>query len=232
MIKRQATGGLDKSQSFGEVIIDHREVRDSRERHWGAILTFEGQPVHVNSDKNINDVKFNDVADTMTAGLYFVQMLDFSPFKSEKCILLCSNDGALAGQPGWQFDSKWGVGTKVSLRSRESLGDMGDSVDEIMEVGLHYRYNEYKTGIGQGNVMPRGTLSLGLGYWNDYEDYLGVTDNKYRWRFLVRGEYRLNQEIPLYLGFKGNIGNGADAIAAYLSLRIHTNKLIGLLTDH
>ena len=72
-----ATGGLDKSQSFGEVIIDHREVRNNRERHWGAILTFEGQPVHVNSDKNINNIKFNDVADTMTAGLYFAQMLDF-----------------------------------------------------------------------------------------------------------------------------------------------------------
>ena len=140
--------------------------------------------------------------------------------------------GTKDGDKYTHYSSKWGWGGKLSMRSRESYDTKKDAIDPIAEIGLHYRYDEHNGVTDYGNVMPKGTLSFGVGYWHNYEEYLA--QDAYvgnRWRILVRGEYRLSDEVPAYLGFKGNLGQGPDNLGVYLSLRMKSDKLLGLLTD-
>lgn len=202
--------GFNNSQAFAEIILDKRVFLDSgRKIHWGTMLTFEGQPINTEKTKSPSEVEFNDVADTLTAGIYAIYM-----FKN--------NDHS-------NYEDGWGAAGRISLRSRESIGEKKDTLDEIAEIGIHYRYNTTVT--KYGNVMPRATLSIGGGYWNNYEEYMSESNSDLRYRFLFRGEYRLAENTPIYLGIRGNTGKGADNIAVYLSLRMSTNKLLGLLSD-
>jgi hypothetical protein len=165
-------------------------------------------------------------------------MFDHVPKESNDSMLrnfLAPKEGKIIGAEGdkyTHYSSKWGWGGKVSMRARESLGEKKDSVDPIAELGLHYRYDEHNGALGVGNVMPKGTLSFGLGYWFNYEEYLSSDASKSsRLRYLVRGEYRLSDTVPAYLGFKGNFGSGPDSLGVYLSLRMKSEELLGLLSD-
>jgi hypothetical protein len=231
-----ASNGLSKSQAFGEVIADYRSVDERKnEIHWGAFMSLEGQPVNNADAPNVRSIEFNDVANTLTTGIYYINMFDqvgassrWSFFNPKEGQIF----GTKVGDKYTHYSSKWGWGGKLSMRSRESLGAKKDAIDPIAEIGLHYRYDEHNGVTDYGNVMPKGTLSFGLGYWHNYEEYLA--QDAYvgnRWRFLVRGEYRLSDEVPAYLGFKGNLGQGPDNLGVYLSLRMKSDKLLGLLTD-
>lgn len=231
-----ASNGLSKSQAFGEVIADYRSVdKEKNEIHWGAFISLEGQPINSDEAPAVSDIEFNDVANTLTTGIYYIDMFDRATTDDSWDNFFAPKHGRIIGATDEKYkyySSKWGWGGKLSMRSRESFGDKKDAIDPIAELGLHYRYDEHDGKLGVGNVMPKGTLSFGLGYWHNYEEYLAQdADTENRLRFLIRGEYRLSDEVPAYLGFKGNLGKGPDNLGVYLSLRMKSDKLLGLLTD-
>lgn len=230
------SSGLSKTQAFAEVIADYRSVElKKNEIHWGAFISLEGQPVNRADAAAVNDIEFNDVAHTLTSGVYYIDIFDRSSEGSSWSKFFEPKEGKIRGSKDSKYtdySSKWGWGAKVSMRARESFDDKKDAIDPIGEFGLHYRYDEHNGLLGDGNVMPKGSLSFGIGYWHNYEEYLSqFSSTGNRWRYLVRGEYRLSELVPAYLGFKGNLGSGPDNLGVYLSLRMKSDKLLGLLTD-
>lgn len=230
------SSGLSKTQAFAEVIADYRsEDINKNEIHWGAFISLEGQPVNRADASAVNDIEFNDVANTLTSGVYYIDIFDHNSEDSSWRSFFAPKEGELKGSKDSRYthySSKWGWGAKVSMRARESFDDKKDAIDPIGEFGLHYRYDEHNGLVGAGNVMPKGSLSFGIGYWHNYEEYLSqFSSTGNRWRYLVRGEYRLSDMVPAYLGFKGNLGSGPDNLGVYLSLRMKSDKLLGLLTD-
>ena len=242
------SSGLNHSQAFFELITDHRtaitETKASATesdrlnprqniKHWGAVVTLEGQPVK-KSDNTTDpqDLKFDDVADTLTAGVYYIHMFKYGTNGTPDCLFsafFCNTQGKLNDDT--LFESGWGFGGKVSVRSRESLGDRDDSVDWLAELGLHYRYNEYKAEMKNGNVIPRGSLSVGLGYWDNYGEYFGRSSSSYNIRVLARAEYQISPAVPAYIGFRGNLGKGPDNIGVYLAFRLNADDLLKLFVN-
>lgn len=228
------SSGLSHSQAFFELITDHRTTKpDARISHWGAVVTLEGQPIK-KSDNTINpkDTKFDDVADTLTAGIYYIHMFKYGTNGQSECWVskfLCNSSGTL--NDNTHFESGWGLGGKVSVRSRESLGDRDDSVDWLAELGLHYRYSEYQSSLSNRNVIPRGSLSVGLGYWDNYGDYFGKPSSSYNVRVLARAEYQISSAVPAYIGFRGNLGKGPDNMSVYLAFRLNADDLLGLFVN-
>lgn len=228
------TQGLSKAQAFAEIIADYRQSDIAEDDyHWGAFMQLEGVPVARKDAKQSSEIKFNDVADSLSAGVYYINMFDnkassqLLQFLSPKTGVLNASDSKYS-----HYTSEWGWGGKLSFRSREKIGELNDAVDAISEIGLHYRYSEHNGQLNSGNVMPKGMLSFGVGYWDQYEDYLSLQHEiGSRWRFLMRGEYRLSEEVPAYLGFKGNLGKGPDNLSVYLSLRMKSDKILGLFTE-
>ena len=214
--------GFDKSQAFVELLADERVAGANGDHHWGMQVTLEGLPIDAGSNAapNPQDLQFTDVADTLTAGVYYLSFWQGCAIGS----FFCSSSSTLSN--GATAESKWGWGSKIGLRSRESLGANQDSVDYFVEAGLHYRYNEF-TGT-PGNYLPRGFFSVGLAYWDKYEDYQGSTDEALRLRLLTRAEYRLSDKIPVHIGVKGNLGEGLDTATVYFAFRVETERLLGL----
>lgn len=226
------SSGLNHSQAFFELITDHRIKKpDNRISHWGAVVTLEGQPIK-KADSVDTDIKFDDVADTLTAGIYYIHMFKSGSNDTSDCLrwnLLCNTSGTL--NEGLKYESGWGFGGKVSVRSRESLGDRDDSVDWLAELGLHYRYNEFQSDIKNRNVIPRGSFSVGLGYWDNYGDYFGRPSSSYNIRVLARAEYQISAAVPAYIGFRGNLGKGPDNIGVYLAFRLNADDLLKLFVN-
>lgn len=234
--RNDKTNHLSHAQAFAEVIVDYRQAEPDSlfaKGHWGTFLQLEGTPVVRKDAKNAADLKFNDVSQSLSAGVYMLRRVDVPWLPSIK--------GTLDGNELYDhYTSEWFVGGKFSVRQRDSIGEGQDGIDPIAEIGLQYRYSEFKGTLAGGNVMPRGSLSLGLGYWDAYEDVFGVTAASNplhgdlvasRWRYLIRGEYRLADTIPFYLGFKGNLGKGPDTLGLYLSLRMNAEQFLGVFTE-
>lgn len=233
------SSGLSHSQSFFELITDHRSPRENgKVKHWGAVITLDGQPVkRSDSTTELGKVKFDDVADTLTAGIYYIHMFGTDNGTNSRpntpncwrAWAFCSLEGTLDNNQ--RYESRWGIGGKVSIRSRENLGGRDDSIDWLAEVGLHYRYSEYQAALGNGNVIPRGSLSVGLGYWDNYGDYFGKTSASYNLRILARAEYQISQSVPAYIGFRGNLGKGPDNISLYLAFRLNADDVLKLFVN-
>lgn len=228
--KQGETSKLNHSQAFAEVMVDHRTAKTSNpalaSMHWGTLLQLEGVPVSREQGKKTSELRFDDVSQSLSVGIYGLWSIDnFS--------LLAPSSGQIQGNDhATNYSSQWFLAGKLSVRARDKLGDNQDGIDPIAEVGLHYRYNEFSGLLGDGNVMPRGSLSIGIGYWDSYEDLLGdprLTDA--RWRYLIRGEYRLADSVPFYLGFKGNLGQGPDNLGLYLSMRLNADQFLALFGE-
>lgn len=228
--KQGETSKLNHSQAFAEVMVDHRSADDRNPAlaslHWGTLLQLEGVPVSREQGKKTSELRFDDVSQSLSVGIYGLWSIDNFSWFAPSSGQIQGNDHAT------NYSSQWFWAGKLSVRARDKLGDNQDGIDPIAEVGLHYRYNEFSGLLGDGNVMPRGSLSIGIGYWDSYEDLLGdprLTDA--RWRYLIRGEYRLADSVPFYLGFKGNLGQGPDNLGLYLSMRLNADQFLALFGE-
>jgi len=214
--------GFDKSKAFVELLADERVAGTDGDHHWGMQVTLEGLPIDAGSEAEPNpqNLQFTDVADTLTAGVYYLSFWNGCAIGS----FFCSSSSTLKNNV--TAESKWGWGGKIGLRSRESLGDNQDSVDYFVEAGLHYRYSEFSG--TPANYLPRGFFSVGLAYWDKYEEYQGSTDESLRLRLLTRAEYRLSDKIPVHIGVKGNLGEGLDTVTVYFAFRVESDRLFSL----
>ena len=240
--------GFDDAQNYLQVVADSRWRNPDKPGaydHWGGFLTLEGAPVAAADAPSSRDVKFSDVADTLTAGLY-----GYFEYEAGKCIsqellyipeswfrFFCTDPDADAGE-GRRYHSAWSKGFKMGLRSREQVeftttdgnSELSDSVDGFLELGVRYEYAEYQNP-DAGNLLPRGSINLGVAYWDNYEEYLGTTDSAARRRVVVSADYRLSEDVPVYFGMKGNLGKGNDNVFVYIEFRFNSERLLGLLAD-
>ncbi len=155
--------------------------------------------------KNIDDLSFNDVADTVNASVYL--WLHFLQSRSGR--------------------SEVGIGGRCGMQSRERLEEDRDSINDFYTLGLHYVFNDFKDLNKKyhskfRNGMPRFVLE-GSAIW--YEDYAGL--GRPDARVLVLGAYRVKESLPVYIGIAVNGGDGPDEIALTITYGLKADSILG-----
>ena len=227
--------GLNRKHAFAQFGFEGRWITDnSRAIHWEIGGLFAGTPVldtseqgdseeseGDDSDANTNammdsgdngddKVKFNDVTDSLD--IYTKVTTSIFSFK-DKPMKDYFTAGALAG-----------------FKTRDNMTSEQDSV--IYYAGGLVEYLYYGKDMSNAeNQIPRGKIRLA--YLN-FEEYGGV---KHANRWLLTGEWQLNQspdaesdEGRFVVGFKANLGKGADDVGIYFAYRSGFDAIRDFLT--
>ncbi|WDE00775.1 hypothetical protein [Thalassomonas actiniarum] len=177
---------------------------------------------------------FNDVSDTLDAGISFrLSAMECSDkiFWFISC-LSASNDGK----------SSFGLVIKTGFQNREKKLINGDTVNNYYGVGFDYRSYDDKISYGT-NRTPNFSISY---LYSEFEEYgfnviptanapcttelvdeciQGREDAK---RHVFKLNYRIHDEYPFYLGFRANLGKGQDDYGLTLGIRKTGEEMLSI----
>ncbi|GAB5379641.1 MAG: hypothetical protein Alis3KO_05320 [Aliiglaciecola sp.] len=171
-----------------------------------AVGMMDEEPSEGESDKDT--VKFTDVSDSLD----IFTKLTFSPVSYKNKIM----------------KDYFTVGGLVGFKTRDSVTDQQDSV--IYYGGLLAEYLYYGQDMSNvKNQIPRG--KVWLAYLN-FEEYGGVSHVN---RLVLTGEWQLNAEADsekgrFVVGFKANVGKGADDVGIFFGYRSGFGAIKDFLT--
>lgn len=124
------------------------------------------------------------------------------------------------------------VGALAGFKTRDNITDEQDAV--VHYYGLLGEYLYFGTATRNAkNSIPRG--KVWVSYLN-FEEYGGLEDQK---RWLIRGEWQLNNapdadpdEGRFVVGFKANLGKGADDVGIFFAYRSGFDSIRSFITGN
>lgn len=225
--------GLEKKSAFAQFAFNGRILTQSqRAIHWEVGGLFSSSPLNdganetpmptngeelsanasmniqssgpSNADSNDESPSFNDVSDSLD----IYSKLTTSLSLDDNSVSDYFNYGLMVG-----FKTR---GTKTD--QNDSVVYYGGPIIEYLYYGSDMKFNE--SGFMSANKIPRGRVSIA--YLN-FEEYGGVGHEN---RVLLTGEWQLNaaekadsNDGRFVVGFKANLGKGADDVGVFFAYR-------------
>ena len=149
---------------------------------------------------------FNDIDDSLTAGAKLTY--NFAEY----------------------FDSKFVVGLTAiyGFKTRDKIGDDGDSTNAFSGVGLRFAIQDFKELGGKAvakNGLPAFFIEVDQVKYSD--GFREIESQKARTRTVVDAGIRMG-EHPIYIGLKHNGGEGPDDTAITISYSFRGDKFLDL----
>ncbi len=230
--------GFNEERFFGAITLDSKWLLgNEKPLHWGIALDFLGQPVVAPVESGMNEgtegdeqamnddsgsprlppTDFTDIADAATLSTYFL----YQAWQWEQA------EQNEEGKPAKhrhkdRYLNNLGPFVRLSVTSREELGENNDSISTWGVVGLAYTFERYKEQ-GYRNGQPNGFARVG---WGVYEDFggLGSTDG-----LVVDAGFQLPIKVPMFLSLKALLNpDGPDDFQVLLDWRFRGARILDL----
>lgn len=166
-------------------------------------VSAQGDVCENSDEENYIPSSFNDINDSLTAGLTLIPYL-----YDDK-------------------DSEYSIGLPIryGFNTRETVGPDGDSTNSFWGLGLRFEINDWKKFPGAKNGLPRFYLDISKVQYEDGFNSIKELEGKFR--TVVDAAVRMG-DTPMYIGLRHDGGKGPDYTALTISYVFDGEKLVDL----